>query len=117
MLVPKCPAIGSLEKPLAALVLHMGEGGASSRPSEAAWVGVPRPSMGDIQCPRVQVYVSNSCLETMRSVYAPLGDRVTVKPLLFHESELDAQAFLSLMAVGSSSTAPLYVQIILVRPI
>lgn len=50
----------------------------------------------------------------MRTVYAPLGDRVQVEPLLFKKSELDAQAFLSMMAVGSSENAPLYVQIVLV---
>ena len=50
----------------------------------------------------------------MRAVYAPLGSRVTVEPLLFSEAELDAEAFLSMMAVDSSETAPLYVQIILV---
>ncbi|KAG5648683.1 hypothetical protein DXG03_000029 [Asterophora parasitica] len=49
----------------------------------------------------------------MRAVYEPLGDHVVVEPLTFSESELDAQAFLSMMAVGSSDSAPLYVQIIL----
>jgi hypothetical protein len=51
----------------------------------------------------------------MRAVYAPLGDGVTVEPLLFSQDELDAQAFLSMMAVGSSESAPLYIQGILVR--
>lgn len=50
----------------------------------------------------------------MRGVYSSLGSHVTVEPLLFTEAELDAQAFLSMMAVGSSESAPLYVQIILV---
>ncbi|KAH9951835.1 hypothetical protein B0H21DRAFT_193979 [Amylocystis lapponica] len=47
----------------------------------------------------------------MRAVYAPLGPKVTVEPLRFNESELDAQAFLSMMAIGDS--VPLYMQIIL----
>jgi hypothetical protein len=51
----------------------------------------------------------------MRAVYAPLGDRVMVEPLFFSEAELDAEAFLSMMAVGSSDSAPLYVQLILVK--
>jgi len=38
---------------------------------------------------------------------------VTVRPLYFTEEELDAQAFLSMMSVGTSEGAPLYVQIIL----
>ena len=39
---------------------------------------------------------------------------MTVVPLYFSEEELDAEAFLSMMAVESSENAPLYVQIILV---
>ncbi|KAI0080647.1 hypothetical protein K474DRAFT_1682401 [Panus rudis PR-1116 ss-1] len=111
MFIPNFPAIGSLEKPLSGLVLHFGEGGSSSRPCEAAWVG--RSAMQGVQTPPVRVYVSRSSLQTMRAVYAPLGSNVTVEPLVFSESELDAEAFLSMMAVGSSESAPLYVQIIL----
>lgn len=52
----------------------------------------------------------------MKTIYAPLTKRgnIVVEPLQFNESELDAQAFLSLMAVGSSDGAPLYIQILLV---
>lgn len=50
----------------------------------------------------------------MRAVYARLGKNVTVEPLLLRNSELDAAAILSMMAVGSSESAPLYMQIILV---
>lgn len=53
----------------------------------------------------------------MKGVYSTLGKNVTVEPLAFTEEELDAEAFLSMMAVGSSDSAPLYIQIILVRPI
>jgi hypothetical protein len=113
MLVPAYRPIGYLEKPLSGLVLHFGEGGPGSRPSEAAYLGVPR--IDNIKTPAVQVFVSRSCLNTMREVYAPLGSRVKVDPLLFHESELDAAAFLSMMAVGSSESAPLYIQHVLVR--
>ncbi|KAG6868454.1 hypothetical protein C0993_002592 [Termitomyces sp. T159_Od127] len=49
----------------------------------------------------------------MKTVYAPLGDHIIVEPLVFSESELDAQAFLSMMAVGGSESAPLYMQIVL----
>jgi hypothetical protein len=115
MLIPNWRGIGSVAKPLAGLVLHMGEGGPGSRPSEAAWVGLPHPGLKGVECPSVVVYVSRSCLKTMRNVYNKLGSRVLVLPLVFNESELDAEAFLSLMAVGSSVAAPLYVQIILVR--
>src|ERR1700722_14695111 len=112
MLIPDCSRIGSLEKPLCGLVLHFGEGGVSARPNEASWVG--RPSVPDIQTPPVQVFVSRSSLNTMRSVYARLGGGVTEEPLLFDEAELDASAFLSMMAVGASESAPLYIQILLV---
>jgi hypothetical protein len=113
MLVSKCSHIGTLEKPLCGLVLHFGEGGPSSRPCEASWVGVP--SFRGVDTPPVRVYVSRSSLNTMRAVYAPLGRRVIVEPLFFNEAELDAEAFLSMMAVDSSESAPLYVQLILVR--
>ncbi|KAG2153450.1 uncharacterized protein EDB93DRAFT_1134981 [Suillus bovinus] len=111
MLIPKLQEIGSLQQPLAGLVLHFGDGGVGSLPSEAAWVGVP--SMKDVTTPKVRVFVSKSSLNTMKSVYAPLGKNVEVVPLLFNETELDAQAFLSMMAVGSSDSAPLYIQIVL----
>jgi hypothetical protein len=51
----------------------------------------------------------------MKNVYGRLGSHIEVKPLLFSESELDAAAFLSLMAVSSSDHAPLYMQTVLVR--
>ncbi|KIM90985.1 hypothetical protein PILCRDRAFT_59166 [Piloderma croceum F 1598] len=111
MFIPRCPQIGYLEKPLCGLVLHFGEGGPSSRPCEASWVGVP--SFLGVDTPPVRVFVSRSSLNTMKAVYAPLGHRVTVEPLFFSEDELDAEAFLSMMAVGSSESAPLYVQLIL----
>lgn len=104
-------SIGSLDYALSGLVLHFGEGGPGSRPCEAAWVGAS--SQPGVTPPKVKVYVSRSSLHTMKSIYAPLGDRVRVSPLQFNESELDAQAILSMMAVGSSESAPLYIQIVL----
>lgn len=111
MFVPNMRSTGTLQKPLSGLVLHFGEGGPSSRPSEAAWISSSH--IPGVQTPSVKVYVSRSSLNTMRAVYAPLGDGVTVEPLLFSQDELDAQAFLSMMAVGSSESAPLYIQGIL----
>ncbi len=110
MLIPGFSAIGSLAKPLAGLVLHYGEGG---MPNETAWLSSSVSS--HVTGPPVRVFVSRSSLHTMRTVYAPLGDRVTVEPLFFKSSELDAAAILSMMAVGSSDSAPLYMQIILVN--
>ena len=111
-MVSGCPSTGLLNKALSGLVLHFGEGGSNSLPSEAAWLAISRSL--DVKPPEVCVYVSESSLNTMKTVYAPLGDHVTVEPLIFSESELDAQAFLSMMAVGSSDSAPLYIQLILV---
>jgi hypothetical protein len=113
MLICKFPAIGSLTKALSGLVLHFGEGGSSSLPNETAWLSKSLSS--HVTGPPVRVYVSRSSLQTMRTVYAPLGENVIVEPLLLHNSELDAAAILSMMAVGSSESAPLYMQIILVR--
>lgn len=108
MFIPNLPSIGTLRKSLSGLVLHFGEGGASARPCEAAWAAFSENPL--VKTPKVKVYVSRSSLKTMTAVYAPLGNKVTVEPLLFDKNELDAQAFLSMMAVGSSESAPLYIQ-------
>ncbi|KAF8138654.1 hypothetical protein EV363DRAFT_538664 [Boletus edulis] len=111
MFIPNLRPLGFLQKPLSGLVLHFGEGGPSARPSEAAWVALS--DISTVNTPTVKVYVSRSSLNTMTAVYAPLGKRVTVEPLLLKKDELDARAFLSMMAVGSSESAPLYIQGIL----
>ncbi|KAH9934142.1 uncharacterized protein B0H18DRAFT_1207689 [Fomitopsis serialis] len=111
MLVPSYSAIGQLKKPLAGLVLHFGEGGAYSQPCEAAWVGITDNTA--IEPPPVVVYVSKSSLNTMKKVYARLGPSVVVRALKFSEEELDAQAFLSMMAIGASDHVPLYMQTVL----
>lgn len=113
MLIPKFKWIGALEKPLAGLVLHFGEGGPTARPSEAVWLGVSRYT--GMATPPVRVYVSRSSYTTMKRVYADVGPNVSVKPLLFSESELDVEAFLTMLAVSSTEGAPLYIQIVLVR--
>ncbi|KIM46031.1 hypothetical protein M413DRAFT_23823 [Hebeloma cylindrosporum] len=110
MLISNFPPIGSLKKPLSGLVLHYGEGGLNALPNEAAWLSSSLSSQAS-GLP-VRVYVSRASLQTMRTVYSPFGDRVTIEPLQFHSSELDAAAILSMMAVGSNSP-PLYMQIIL----
>ncbi|KAF7983973.1 hypothetical protein HWV62_18412 [Athelia sp. TMB] len=110
MLIPNYDPIGTLEKPLSALVLHYGQGGATSRPSEAAWVGVSQTK--GVKPPPVSVYVCPSSLKTMTGIYAPLGKNIAVLPLYFNEDELDAESFLSLMSVDEKS-APLYMRIVL----
>lgn len=112
MIIPNCKPLGPLEKPLAGLVLHFGTGGDNCLPCEAAWLA--KPKYIGVQVPPVRVYVSRSVLNRMRRIYAPLGENVTVEPLLFTEDELDAQAFLSMMSVESSESAPLYMQVFLV---
>jgi len=111
MFVADCPSTGLLKKALSGLVLHFGEGGSSSLPSEAASLSATNQT--DVTPPTVHVYVSPASLKTMQAVYAPLGKRVRVEPLLFTEDELDAQAFLSMMAVESSDSTPLYIQTVL----
>lgn len=115
MLVSGCEAIGVSEKALSGLVLHFGEGGAGTRPCEAAWLG--NSEMKNVCSPPIRVFVSRSSLLTMRRAYAPLGASVTVEPLLFSEKELDVEAILSMMAVGSSDSAPLYMQRVMVSAI
>ncbi|KAL0949678.1 hypothetical protein HGRIS_009716 [Hohenbuehelia grisea] len=103
--------LGCLNQPLSGLILHFGEGGDCARPCEAAWTGVSKAA--GVSAPPVKVYVSKSSLKTMRNVYQALGSNVSVEPLLFDEEDLDAQAFLSMMAVGSSEGAPLYMQLVM----
>lgn len=51
----------------------------------------------------------------MKKLYqAEFGPKVEIIPLKIAHCELDAQAFLSMMAVNSGAEPPLYVQIILV---
>lgn len=117
MLIKNYAPVGNLKEPLSGLVLHFGEGGAFSQPCEAAWLALKNASFS-ITPPKVRIYVSKSSIKTMSSVYAPLGGAVTVEPLEFSKTELDAQAFLSLMAVGaSSSSMPLYMHTIIVSPL
>lgn len=116
MLIPGDERIGRLSKPLCGLVLHMSDGGPNSCPNEAAWLGVLKDKTK--KAPHVEVLVSPSSLRTMQEVYRRcVGEAVQVTPLYFTEEELDAQAFLSMMAVDSSDSAPLYVQIVLVSSI
>ncbi len=113
MFVTGCAALGRLVKPLSGLVLHVGETGACASPCEAAYVGVS--TVNNAKPPPVVVYVAPSSLKRMQLVYSRLGGNVEVKPLFFSPAELDASAFLSLMAVNSSDNAPLYMQTVLVR--
>jgi hypothetical protein len=114
-MISPCSLVGNSSKPLSGLVLHFGEAGTSSLPCEAAWVSRPNEKQYDCKPPKVKVYVSPASLETMKHAYCTIGDHVSVVPLRFTESELDAQAFISMMAVGNTDSAPLYMQIVFVR--
>jgi hypothetical protein len=111
MFVVGCRPLGRLVRPLSGLVLHVGETGACAAPCEAAYVSVS--VIDNAVPPPVRVYVAPSSFKRMKKVYGHL-ENVEVKPLYFSESELDAPAFLSLMAVNSSDNAPLYMQTVLV---
>lgn len=113
MFVTGCTALGQLVKPLSGLVLHVGETGSCAAPCEAAYVGLS--TVKNAKSPPVIVYVAPSSLKRMRQVYGRLGNNIEVQPLFFAPAELDAAAFLSLMAVNSSDNAPLYMQTVLVR--
>jgi hypothetical protein len=114
LLIPNFKPIGSLEEAMSALVLHFGEGGSSSLPSEVAWIASNSKNL-KLCLPKVRVFVSPSSIKTMRSAYKnALGNTVEVHPLYFTEVELDALAILSMMSVSSSESAPLYMQLVLV---
>ena len=106
--------IGILQQPLCGLVLHLGEGGADSKPCEAAFLSQRHQPDESFRTPPVVVYVSKSSLKKMEKIYAQLPN-VKVEVLLFSEEQLDASGLLTLMAVGSSSeSAPLYIHTVLV---
>ncbi|KAI0677006.1 hypothetical protein C8Q78DRAFT_961710 [Trametes maxima] len=111
MLIAGYAPIGTSGKPLSGLVLHFGEGGSDSRACEAAWIG--QTKIEGVRPPVIKVYGSGPSLAALKDTYAALGPTVSVEPLLFSEKELDAEAVLSMMAVGSSDVAPLYMQRIL----
>ena len=107
--------IGTLQQPLCGLVLHFGEGGADSKPCEAAFLSQSHQRGESFRTPPVVVYVSKSSLKKMEKIYGQLHN-VKVETLRFSEEQLDASGLLTLMAVGSSSeNAPLYIQTVLVR--
>jgi hypothetical protein len=106
--------IGILQQPLCGLVLHFGEGGADSKPCEAAFLSQSHQTGERFRTPPVVVYVSKSSLKKMGKIYGQLPN-VKVEVLRFSEEQLDASGLLTLMAVGSSSeSAPLYIQTVLV---
>ena len=88
-------------------------------PSEAAWLSSTNINPGGegVEVPNVVVYVSPAYEKTMKAVYAKIGGRADVKvvPLRFHQTELDAKAFLTLMAVESGDYTPLYMHVVMVR--
>jgi len=114
-MIPGFDPIGNHRKALSGLVLHFGEAGTGTQPCEAAYLGLSR--MEGFEAPEIKVYVSPTSLSKMKAVYKRLGLDVEVSPLLFTQSELDAKSFLSLMAVGTTSTdrTPLYMKMVLVR--
>lgn len=115
LLIPNFKPIGSLEDAMSALVLHFGEGGSSSLPSEVTWLASTSSDF-EVELPKVRVFVSPSSIRTMHTAYTSvLGDKVEVYPLYFTEAELDAAAILSMMSVSSSDSAPLYMQLVLER--
>jgi hypothetical protein len=115
MLIPN-PALGTMKKSLSGLVLHFGDGGIASLPCEAAALAASSMAFSNAQLdlPRIRVFVSKSSINTMKQIYSSLGGSVVIEPLAFTQDELDAEAFRSMMAVGSSESIPLYMHTVLV---
>ena len=113
-MIPGLDLIGCQKKALSGLVLHFGEAGTVAQPCEAAYLGLSR--MEGFKAPKIRVYVTPASLSRMKTVYGQLGPEIEVSSLLLTQSELDAKSFLSLMAVGTTSTdrTPLYMKIVLV---
>ena len=113
-MIPKFKPIGNQKKALSGLVLHFGEAGTVTQPCEAAYLGLSK--MEGFNAPKIRVYVTPTSLSKMKTVYKNVGLDVEISSLFLTQSELDAKSFLSLMAVGTTSTdrTPLYMKIVLV---
>lgn len=114
-MIPGFNAIGNQKKALSGLVLHFGEAATVAQPCEAAYLGLSK--LEGFRVPKIRVYVTPTSLTKMKKAYKCLGVGAEVSPLLLTQFELDAKSFLSLMAVGTTSTdrTPLYMKIVLVR--
>ncbi|KAL4241205.1 hypothetical protein ABKN59_000329 [Abortiporus biennis] len=111
MFYPNYSTIGLLTKPLSGLVLHFGTGGTTTLPCEAAWLA--SPTIESLVAPKVIVYVSPSSLRNMTNVYSRVGGKINVRPLEFCDTDLDAEALMTLMGLSGGERTPLYVQIII----
>ncbi|KAF8651072.1 hypothetical protein AX16_004934 [Volvariella volvacea WC 439] len=107
--------LGSLPKPLSAVVFHFdtAAGGNRVRPCEAAYLSTLDHQLGgSVRPPKVTVLVLPKTVKAMKEVYASLPS-VEVKPLHFAMPDISGERLLSMMKVDEGSNVPLYMELIM----
>lgn len=105
------PVLGTLEKPLSAMVLHFSQytSHQSFRPCEAAFLAYPSqkfPGLASVS--PVNVLVAPSNYHNLKASYEIIPG-VTVQPFRLRHQDLNVGFMLSLMSVDQSESTPLYI--------
>ncbi len=112
-LIPS-PVLGSLAKPLSALVFNFAEYTSSSsfRPCELAFLASPgSQSPTHLRVKQVNVLVSPSNYMSLKALYTQIPG-VTVQTFMLRPEDLNISTMLTLMSVNQTQTAPLYMGIV-----
>ncbi|PMD48818.1 hypothetical protein L207DRAFT_627500 [Hyaloscypha variabilis F] len=112
-LIPS-PVLGSLAKPLSALVFNFAEytSGSSFRPCELAFLASPgSQSPTHLRVKQVSVLVSPSNYMSLKALYTQIPG-VTVQPFMLRPEDLNISTMLTLMSVNQTQTTPLYMGIV-----
>lgn len=108
------PMLGSLQKPLSALVFNFAEysSPANFRPSEVAFLASPnKQNPTNLRASKVNLLVSPSNFLSLSELYSQIPG-VEVQPFKIHTQDLTINIMLTLMAVNDSQAAPLYMGIV-----
>lgn len=102
--------LGSLEKPLTALVFNFAEYTTefAFRPSEAVFLAAPSQSLKTpFRARKVKVLVSPSNYRTLGAAYSQIPG-VSVEPFKLQSKDLNVGIMLTLMGIDQSQGSPLY---------
>jgi hypothetical protein len=105
------PILGSLQRPLSALVFHFGQytSRLTFRPCEAAFLAYPHPGFRDyagVTSINILVAPSNYC--NLSASYTQIPG-IKVRPFKLRSKDLNISSMLALMSVDQTDATPLYV--------
>lgn len=106
----KNPILGSLQRPLSALIFHFGQytSRLSFRPCEAAFLSYPHPHFRDCQgVSSVNILVAPSNYHSLSTSYSQIPG-VRVRPFKLQSKDLNISSMLALMSVDQTQATPLY---------